>query len=136
MDAYGVLKVFRLTTLSAVWFQKIAGFTYSHRLGLLWSSTARQLGRYSASKKMIAQPMNMTTPGRFFSRSVALDSGAEVTVTLRQTQHFEIDTIDLETVDVDDIEQPGGGPYATEEAALEAAKAIAELALGPQGPAN
>ncbi len=77
--------------------------------------------------------MVTTTPGRFFSRSVTLDSGDEVTVTLRQTQHFEIDTIDLETVDVDDIEQPAGGPYASEEAALEAAKVIAEQALGSLG---
>jgi len=73
---------------------------------------------------------SITTPGRFFSRSVTLASGVDVTVTLRQTQHFDIDTIDLETVDVDDIEQPPGGPYPTEEAALAAAKTLAEQALG------
>lgn len=71
-----------------------------------------------------------TTPGRFFSRTVELSNGHEVNVTLRQTQHFEIDTIDLETVDVDDIEYPEGGPYPSEEAALAAAKAIAEVTLG------
>lgn len=78
----------------------------------------------------MATPSSTTTSGRFFSRSIALDNGTDITVTLRQTQHFEIDTIDLETVDVDDIEQPPGGPYPTEEAALDAAKAIAEQALG------
>ncbi|SDO46522.1 hypothetical protein SAMN05216303_1011478 [Rhodoferax sp. OV413] len=69
--------------------------------------------------------------GLFFSRSVALDSGHEITVTLRRSDQFEIDTIDLETTGLDDVEQPGGGPYASEALALLAAKAIAERMLEP-----
>lgn len=82
----------------------------------------------------MATSTNITTPGRFFSRSIALDSGADITVTLRQTQHFDIDTIDLEMVDVEDLVQPAGGPYATEEAALAAAKVLAEQALASSAP--
>ncbi|WP_394788478.1 hypothetical protein [Rhodoferax sp.] len=67
--------------------------------------------------------------GLFFSRSVALDSGHEVTVTLRQGDQYEIDTIDLETDKLDDVEQPAGGPYPTEAAALAAAKSMAESLL-------
>ncbi|WP_295950663.1 hypothetical protein [Rhodoferax sp.] len=68
--------------------------------------------------------------GLFFSRTVELGSGHEVTVTLRRGNQFEIDTIDLETVGVDDVESPGGGPYPTEDEALAAAKRIAEGLLG------
>ncbi|MFZ4285657.1 hypothetical protein [Variovorax sp. HJSM1_2] len=82
----------------------------------------------------MATSTNITTPGRFFSRSIALDSGADITVTLRQTQHFDIDTIDLEMVDVEDLVQPAGGPYATEEAALAAAKVLAQQALAASAP--
>ncbi|MDB5849468.1 MAG: hypothetical protein JWP29_3220 [Rhodoferax sp.] len=70
------------------------------------------------------------TQGKFFSRTVGMDSGHEITVTLRRTQHFDIDTIDLETRDLDDLETPAGGPYDTEEEALAAAKVMAAHVLG------
>ena len=69
--------------------------------------------------------------GLFFSRTVTLDSGHEITVTLRRSDQFEIDTIDLETTGLDDVEQPGGGPYASEALALAAAKAMAEKLVEP-----
>lgn len=68
--------------------------------------------------------------GLFFSRTVELNSGHEITVTLRRGDQFEIDTIDLETSELDDIENPDGGPFETEDAALAAAKNIAEKLLG------
>ena len=67
--------------------------------------------------------------GLFFSRTVALDNGHEITVTLHRGDQFDIDTIDLETSGLDDVEQPDGGPYASEALALAAAKAMAERLL-------
>lgn len=68
--------------------------------------------------------------GLFFSRTVELNSGHEITVTLRRGDQFEIGTIDLETPALDDVENPDGGPFTTEDAALAAAKNIAEKLLG------
>ena len=68
--------------------------------------------------------------GLFFSRTVELNSGHEITVTLRRGDQFEIGTIDLETPELDDVENPDGGPFTTEDAALAAAKNIAEKLLG------
>ena len=72
----------------------------------------------------------MQIHGLHLSRSVTLTSGQDITVTLRRRDQWSIELIDLETIGVADIELPAGGPYDTEQQALQAASEIAEKALG------
>jgi len=71
----------------------------------------------------------IAVPGLHLSRTVALADGHEVTVTLRRRDTWSIELIDLETMNVEDIENPPGGPYQSEEQALEAAMQLAQQAL-------
>lgn len=68
-------------------------------------------------------------PGLHLSRTVELADGREITVTLRRRDTWVIELIDLETMNVEDIENPPGGPYQSEEQALEAAMQLAHQAL-------
>jgi hypothetical protein len=63
------------------------------------------------------------------TRTVELDSGHEISVTLSCNGHWLIQSIDLETAPAREIEDPPGGPYLTQSEALSAAKFIAAKAL-------
>lgn len=65
----------------------------------------------------------------FMTRTVELEGGHEVTVTLKRSDRWWIDGIDLETDPPHEIEGPPGGPYADENEALDAARKISEAAL-------
>ena len=71
----------------------------------------------------------IAVPGLHLSRTVALADGHEVTVTLRRRDTWSIELIDLETMNVEDIESPEGGPYQSEEQALDAARQLARKVL-------
>ena len=72
---------------------------------------------------------SIAVPGLHLSRTVELADGHEVTVTLRRRDTWTIEMIDLETMNVEDIENPAGGPYQSEEQALDAARQLAQQAL-------
>jgi len=72
---------------------------------------------------------SIAIPGLHLSRTVELADGREITVTLRRRDTWSIELIDLETMNVEDIENPEGGPYPSEEQALDAARQLAQKAL-------